>query len=659
MSELFGIKPDVSGVCDSTFGVGEVASYKPGEFRRGEIRGVRNMLYSEILEIVRKAEEAKAMNQNHRSAFIGWMKHFKKVPDDKCGEEITDEEGFEKALFVFSKATSKSPAVAQNKRSLIRKVRSAAVDKGLLITDAELAKDATFDQKLTSAIKLSGRKVTDIAREVLGDGTGDAVSGLSKAISYWMRGGRRPSQSSLEHLRRLEKVLNVPEGFFTGHAIKSYITHADNIRKTRRGEISTALMSSPNYKYGLKSFPEAFNEKWRGFVKFKTKPSSDLRQGKMWGKGGATQKHVEQVARCFLGFLKNIRAMDEENFHPILFCDKELIELYLDFLVQRNKSSGDDSVDVMTPGGQKLIAIVSTLVNERTGYVTQLVANKNHGPQPFIDALKKAGRQVLDFDDWLRRTRLYLSNIKKYNQNMAAEENSSQAEIRDFLMMEDPGQILRDFRKKVAESVKTARNRAHAEADVMLIAAFEVAPFRVNTWVQVTLDMLKIVLVNGPDGSTQEERVEISVPRRCFKNQNTKTVWNGHTHYRMLAPRWFTELYKQYVKEGGVRSQLGGAKNSNRFFVPYHDTVKLLTEQGIRSRMNRLTATFLPGHRQLSCHWIRHVVATAFNKKYPTNLVTLADILNDDIATVKATYARSVPGQNMNDYAKYSDDMYS
>lgn len=179
---------------------------------------------------------------------------------------------------------------------------------------------------------------------------------------------------------------------------------------------------------------------------------------------------------------------------------------------------------------------------------------------------------------------------------------------------------------------------------IMAVIAFEIGCLPLRTW---TLRRVRVhpALVHEDARALLPSNVTPSLfpsddggftyceHRGYFKNRQALARRNVQ-YVRMHMASWAVPYLRRYLRN--VRPNIQGAQRGNPYLFPGNSRDKPLAPGNIPDRIARYTGDIF-GWR-MRVHWMRHLVATDILTTHPDALHFVAEMLQDDLETVRKIY---------------------
>lgn len=409
-----------------------------------------------------------------------------------------------------------------------------------------------------------------------------------------------------------------------------------------------------------KSLSAEFEKEWWTFAKFKA--ASTAYPLKRTGRGCWTPRPIEQLP----SMRHNKWAVLDGEVYPT--ADMQLGQFcrFFGFVHAPKKADGSGGHDIPLIEAQTIAWFaVSEVVEQYFKYLTTMSEGLKHGGQKSMMMLASGlCRKDLGF---LPQHFHLVPNSFKQRFGLEGEDGKARwLEMceRSFQTAEalgrqcrdisrDPKEPIRDFISKVsafslihllkaADLLEKIADEAIARCDARCAAVSYRGALLFNILCIVPLRKANIeALTYRSDNSGQIQLEEsglwtIRIPQSAFKN---RMFGKRKTDYTVTLPAHTSALLKKYllhsrpyfVNYGGVQ------KSSNYLFVSERSPCWDRMTNYVKS----MTKQFFPNSPGFAMHAFRHVVATFFLKRNPSEYTKVANLLNDTLRTVLENYAHN------------------
>lgn len=336
-------------------------------------------------------------------------------------------------------------------------------------------------------------------------------------------------------------------------------------------------------------------------------------------------------------------AMEPEEINFSMIADKEVVERYLNWLINKN----DNAVAAI-----QFLSLVREFLEEDFGF------------------FRNYPGFIKNIENWEEKCKLCSEQYKKLQHSL---ESSSQQRfsrnprerLDDITELENPFLVLKDICLNLEKEhpPKSQRNDyAIWTRDRLLINLLITNPLRANTISQ--LSIFKNV-PNDNQGMLRkiDGKWKLLIPKRFFKNlgSNERDDYRADisTHIYAILEEYL--LHRKYL-QGSESSYLFRAKKRKKNLGVSTNTDAIIKENSCKAMSNTTiynivkTITTRTIGIGFGSHSFRHIVATAWLKQNPEDYLTVAQILHDTLETVIKNYAHLSPNDGMRRYYKYLNE---
>ncbi len=595
--------------------------------------------------------------RNHASALQGFLNSIGKEIVSIVGLELGDR--FEQALASYLAHIKVGEKTRRDRKCQMLRIKKvydrvrADLDEGRLSDQNE-----TLQSALRAAFATLG-----IAPKTFAKSHVISVSALQR----WLHGAE-PNRRGLPELRRLELALGMERDALVrltshgsaGSTVKASSSGCGSVTAPKstiaHRELAAALRTD-RYRLPESAMGEHLIAQWRGLLKYKTAvcPSLKRSRGGHWGLvpadasrvtpsplvtvGGScsmTAKFFLESLRGYLGFLARPaerggggRTRDDVQTLGWL-SDGDALQAYLMFKTERSQG-------LMHRGQKTFAATVAGLLRKESGYLWQ----SSH----LRMSLPEDARPDSD-DAWRRQCERAYEAMIAWVAQCRDTSRLPEEPISHLLDLEQPMlpvlRAIEDIRAAATLEVPGSVRRAVLHRDALLLALLITNPLR-----ERTLSALKYSRTNTGNvyrsGSTWRIRLQSAL---------LKTGRSGDgRRYDVAVAGWVGELIDEYVAEHRLVMLAG--KDSDAFFVGWR-TKRM---SSLSKRVFTLTKRYIPDSPGFSAHAFRHLVATTLLKANPDAFVMVAELLNDRLETVIATYAHLKRDDSFARHYRFIDEL--
>ncbi|MDO8450352.1 MAG: hypothetical protein Q7T10_16255 [Rhodoferax sp.] len=504
-----------------------------------------------------------------------------------------------------------------------------------------------------------GQNIKKVSRE----------AGVPLAMLHgWLR-GKSPRQSNAKLLRRLEVFFGIERDSLVGLA-------GFSIDAKEKSQVAPAVpvdfrerqRDREKSRYYLQVPPSSpLRAQWLEFMRYKTVPVPILeRSGRGKWTFAAMLAKIETPSSwytfldgveiptayaaaskilAYLGWMSLSRCdgglgLPADSMHTLgWLAVPDYIEQYLDWMKARAGGK-------RTTGTAQFLAIISSMVRPRVGYLSQLPAFQSTLPGKY---------QGTDWSKLCQQQFDYVNKLQAAFQSEIVSSRDSFEPIRHILDLQQPMEAVADMVQRMRADRPTACASAEAvwARDIFTVKLFVSNPLRLRNiacleWAKENVDG------RHPDRCSLYQKVDgawwIYVPKRFMKNRGGKqirdydspvhqSVWGDLERYllrhRPSLIRWPTDLVfltrdRDPARTESVKSQQPYSKPAPTGHRPFLE---------ISGRLFELTRRYLWKCDGIHSHAFRHIVATSILKTAGGDIKTAALVLHDAEATVAKHYS--------------------
>lgn len=332
--------------------------------------------YQTLLELFKAQElpqeKAEQLFPVYGSILNKHLEFFDLTLGHEVGKELFDESTL--GLFFDSLEKKYSKNSIPGMRSKIYKLR----DYAMRISINSQITNMNFPESLSFILKEKG---------LSGTGLAEKLDMRPCTVTDWISGKINPSYEHLETVKKIEKILDIPEGVLLTKLGK--VIHGQKcalIKGRERTEIGILTQKLKQLPYSLhqKLFSEEVNEeisdltsfhkeehlegKNKGFMRNKEKQKWNIKNGKC-GKEIALKKDLS----CYFGFLHCSPFVENKlkrglgiaiaNLNLALVANKDFIDNYISFRKER--------VGILSTGIERILIVLNSLIKPKYGYLRQ------------------------------------------------------------------------------------------------------------------------------------------------------------------------------------------------------------------------------------------------------------------------------------------------
>lgn len=340
--------------------------------------------------------------RNEQSAIDDWIAHWKLSPSQPVGEELGVR--FVECLLQYLTACESRELARQtvlDRKSIITKLRESFLE---LWRTGGLPDD--FVGALMELVKKAGTSVHQLSRKV----------GMPTATLYhWINRTRIPNPKAIKHVRKLERVLEVPPGTLSSRLPGAHLSWQSRRRCTTAWREHQRILC--RLKYRLPELTGQPGEEWDELVLFFTElgwaDARGLATNSEWRIRWNTNRCPTAELNCgfvrgFFGFLclpetapdKRIAGLgfDPKDLTLALLTDADLVLKFLDFMKVRSVSGSFNEATL------KFLNFCMMLARNETGYLRQRLGFGAKLPRPVAEN---------DWPEWCESNRLKMLKFQK------------------------------------------------------------------------------------------------------------------------------------------------------------------------------------------------------------------------------------------------------
>lgn len=586
--------------------------------------------------------------RNQRSTLSSFLAFLGKSESNRVGAELLDE--FDSRSSEYLSQWANNPKSRSDRQSHLRAWHQTALNAD---NEQSPTKDRPFHAELRRCLAQQERAPKTIARE----------SGIStSAMQRWVAGAF-PNTTGLPSLRRLERAM----GLGRGH-LESLLPRVYRDENTIPPPVISFRERVQRQPYGLplSSLSPEWIAEWTAFVDYKTCISPDLKRNSAWrllpqkdlisnpnplwtidGLGCETANFTLKRLRYFMGFLclpqkppigwseqmkkKQIKAGIKSPKEPVwrsglglpseqvqtlaILANPRYIDAYLRFM-----KAGSDGL--VHGGHRAFAALVSELTRSQTGYLWQQVHFAARIPNETL-----AGR---DWHTLCAAAHKMANEWKKVAKNVSRDPDEP---LRPLLDLKEPllplFRAIKHLDKLAAEAAPGSKAQAEHKRNALLVMLLVSNPLRIRT-----LSLIRWRednsgnLYRHPDGHWH-----LRLTGNNFKNDDGSLLTDYDSQ---LGLEDLAERLDEYIAEYRP-ALIKGAPSSDWLFPNgktggKHSTLNVL--------FSKITKLYIPEVHSFGPHGVRHLVATYFLNKSPSNFRGVAQLLHDRLETVLRRYDR-------------------
>jgi integrase/transcriptional regulator with XRE-family HTH domain len=587
-------------------------------------------------------DSAAQQYRNHLSTLHSFLASVGKTLGARVGAELGS--GFDAALRAYLERLDVAPRTRRDRRSHLRLVRRLHEDAMRSLKPN--APPTSLSVELRAAISKTGLAPKTLSMEI----------GVSpSALQRWLSGAV-PNRRGIPTLRRLEARLGLPRDRLVAllHderpadevAVQS-VEYRERARELRRTALTLATSE----------LAASYISEWWSLYEYKTTamPSLERHARGVWrriphtvvgkvhkfgGRGGMACPTAEisfERLRSFFAVLSKLPYSDgglspeHERSQTLAWCAHPLaLSTYLDYLTQR-------SGGLRHHAHSTFCALVSSLLRPGTGFLWQ---------QPEYRHRLPLGLQPADAEGWQRMCERSQRLLNDYKRTATDVSRDPRAPIANLLELEQPLAPILDAIQRLEQAAAKAPPGGVTEAqlrrDALLLSMLLSNPQRVRVFMAMTWkpDGTGVLRGSGATGW------RIHLQPNHLKNGAGK----AGKDYAVRVAKWVQPRLDAYIEE--YRGTLLRGSESPYLFVS-SDGPHMWTS--MQKHLAELTASYIPGSPGFGPHAFRHLVATDWLQQHPNDFLTVAELLNDRLETVLASYAHLKRDLSFSRYEEHID----
>lgn len=574
--------------------------------------------------------------RNHLSTLNSYIAFLGKTIDSRISNEL--DSSFDNNLRAYLEAMQIAERTRRDRRSQLRTMQKLYNEMR-----GQSSKPLNKSTSLSEFLRIEIAK-TGLAPKTLAKKHGICTS----AMQRWMRGAE-PNVRGIPSLRRLEQALSLER---------------DTLIKLLQPQTETPDIPTPAFRsrfaarepHGLRlaesELSPRFKQEWLALLDYKT---TDFPTLERFSKGlwrmipRSMSLHMSELAtsgsmvcpaadvvigslRTFFGVITKISGLTSPDDYSLsLLAHPRVLDFYLRWLTERS--------DGIKHNGQKVFCqFAASLVRPESGFLWQQ-------PALFRDRLPADLRPDSD-DAW--RELCFKSNkmLRLYIKKSNGVSRRPEEPIARLLESDEP---LQEIMKAIAAIDRAAAaaapgsmQEATLRRDALLLAMLLANPLRARTITCLTWFQHGGGTVTG----SPEEGWRIQLDANHLKNGDA----NRSRKYDVRVAQWVKPRLNAYLDE--YRSTILNGHSSRYLFVSSRQSD--YPWQDMKGRISKLTKKYIPGCPGFGPHAIRHLVATNWLKRHPGDFLTVAELLNDSLATVLTSYAHL---KRDDSFSKYEEEI--
>ncbi len=577
--------------------------------------------------------------RNYQSTLNGFLAFCGKTLESNVGVELGSQ--FDNRLREYLAAIDVAERTRRDRRSRLKAIQKI-YEHAITTSRSPVEKVSSLSMVLRKSIASHEIALETLAKQA-------AVS--RRTLSNWLKGAS-PKDASLPALRRVESCLGlerdslltlvqrpsqefVPSTKIPGHRIRMAERPQHGLRLPE-SEFGDGLLREWHqfFDYKVGSFPTLERQpraQWRLIPKLTTQKLSALatRNEMACPSADIFLEHMRSFFGTLSGLPIELGGMPwaaTPRLTLALFAHPRTLECHLQWVT--NQSGG------VRHNGQRVFArAIASMVRPETGYLWQQ-------PEIFRERLPEELRPI-DDEAWRTMCKRSHKYLREYIRSATGFSRNPEEPIADQLASKQPLKPILDAIKLIEADAAAAPSGSISEArhrrNAMVLALLVSNPLRVRTLSSLTW------LPNG-HGTLQGSAASgwrIQLQPMHLKNGESQQSRS----YSVKIADWVKPMIDAYIEE--YRQTLLDGKASQYFLVGNQEG-KLW--EALTDTVLMLTRKYIPGSPGFGPHAIRHLVATDWLRNNPGDFLTVAELLNDSIATVLANYAHL---QRDDSFARY------
>lgn len=539
---------------------------------------------------------------------------------------------FEETCRRYCESLGLSERTIRDRRSHLNKWRKAAevlLSEGRAQGGSPLATSSDFHELLRTAVAKTGRSIKSLAREVEMSFT---------TLGRWLR-GTVPNAKGRPAVARLEAACGLKRGQLSDSLKELRQPHDSTHRGTDpiqyREELGARLKNQ--YYLPVRDFSPLLLAELQALYVYKTvkRPALERSSRGQWSTHPASQRPDQpelpfnpevvcvgygmftSLLSSYLGYIclaasKGGFGRSRQEAQTLAWLAvPDAVEGYMEYLKRRSNG--------LTHGWHaRFSSQIKMLVHPTTGYLTQ--------QSSFAERLP-ADMQGHDWTAMCAEARAtavaWAKDAKDISRNPADP-------IAGLLALDEPLepviQAVRELDKSALAAPEGSLDEAVHKRDALLLSMLLVNPLRLRNYVSMSIwaSRAGYIYLSG-------SRYRIAIPKGAFKNSRSQGVQD----YDVGVPEFLTARIEEYLEV--YRPILIGNNKDLGMLFPSSKTGGVYRALG--RHVHKITKRLIPGCPGTGMHGFRHLVATVWLTKNPGDFLTVAELLNDRLATVMKHYA--------------------
>jgi hypothetical protein len=609
--------------------------------------------YNQLIDRVQRetlaVKNSKQQLANYTTTLNSYLAFIGKTTDSPVGPELSIL--FEDTCRRYCDSLGLSRRTMLDRRSHLNKWRKAA--EALRTEDgsqgpAGSPQSSDFHELLRIAVAQTGQSTKGLAREVEMSFT---------TLGRWLRGAV-PNTRARPSIHRLEKALGMRRGQLSEALSKldksSEPAQIEAQPIVYREELASRLKRP--YFLPARDFSLELLAEVKTFYEYKTvrRPALKRSKGGKWAVYPSSQRPDQPTVpfapntvcvtygmftamlSSYLGYIclapaeGGMGRTRSEAQTIAWLAVPDAIEGFMTFLKARSNG--------LTHGGHDRIARqIRSLVQPATGYLTQ---------QPgFAESLPSDVRP----EDWDRMCAEARVTVTEWGNDAVDISRDPSDPIAGLLALDDPLEPVIQAVSELDRLALAAPDGGYDEAghkrDALLLSMLLVNPLRLRNYVSMSIfqNRAGYIYLSG-------SQYRISIAKAGFKNGKSQGVQN----YDVGIPAFLTARIAEYLEV--YRTVLVGKNKDVGVLFPSRRSGRTYPKLG--RHIHKLTKRLIPGCPGAGPHAFRHLVATVWLTKNPGDYLTVAELLNDRLATVMKHYAHLNKDDSLSRYASQLEGLF-
>lgn len=562
--------------------------------------------------------------RNHLSTLNSFLVSVGKTSDSRVGVELGS--AFDSNVRRYLEIIQVKPRTKRDRRNHLRLIRR--LHDQLVEGNRKSKKPTTsLSIELREAFARVGTPPKAMAKQ---------VSVSPSAVYRWLNGAM-PNRRGVPTLRRLESALGLPRdhlvNLITEGVAPAEVSPVANPYRERHKKLI-----KDRYLLPESALPPEFLAEWWDLFEYKTAPvtmlersdkgqwrcipadtaprmTSLVRSGDMVC---PTAKIALDRIRSFFGAThvmteRGILRLGINEPIPLALAwlaYPKVLEAFLKWVT--NRSGG------LMHNGQKVFCrFIKSLVRPTTGYLWQNPQLALRLPESCRPANPEAWRQLCESSHKLSHGWLKKSNSLSRDPTLP---------IAGLLELEQPMKPVLRAIELIDQAAAAAPEGSLSEAllrrDALLLAMFLSNPLRIRTMASLKWSLDGAGTLRGNAAAGWRLRLQ------------AHHMKNGKDLYDVRVAAWVSPRLAAYLEE--YRHTILGENESQYLFV----SSRPLNEwAGMASHIRKLMKRYIKGCPGFGPQSFRHLVATDWLTNHPNDYLTVAELLNDRLDTVRSNYA--------------------